>query len=266
MRKKYEIENRKCEMCGCSYKPNGSSQRFCAECSYQRKLMRNREFYKKNHPNMKPKYDGVCCVCGEKFSAFFDGKPYCNKHWLRLYNNGSLEKKKMPITNKYEFMDDAIRIITANGDVIIADLEDYNVISKSSWCLLQGKYPVARINGKTVRMSRLLVGDVPDGMVVDHINGDTLDNRKANLRICTPRQNSLNTADTKNRTLPKGVSKSCSNRYRARIMVNGKEIWLGTFSTVKEAEQARMEAEIEYYKEFSTYVCRKKGNLNVQLN
>lgn len=53
------------------------------------------------------------------------------------------------------------------------------------------RYAQARIDGKTVLLHRL-VADTPDGLVTDHVNHDTLDNRRANLLVCTPSENRMN--------------------------------------------------------------------------
>lgn len=78
-------------------------------------------------------------------------------------------------------------------------------------------------------------GDIPEGMLVDHIDGDTLNNRIENLRLATRTQNNANSKGHGN--YPKGVVK-VGSKYRARITHRGKTISLGTFDTVDEAKQA----------------------------
>ena len=82
--------------------------------------------------------------------------------------------------------------------------------------------------------------------VVDHINGDSLDNRKSNLRIVTQTENMRN---MKPNDPMKGIRihtlKNGQKRYSARITINYKTISLGTFDTLEEAQQARKNAEIE---------------------
>ena len=79
----------------------------------------------------------------------------------------------------------------------------------------------------------------PDGMQIDHINCDRLDNRIANLRLATPQQNRMN--ERPRGDLPKGVSLYRQNGYeywRARIKLGGKQQSLGYYKTVEEAKAA----------------------------
>lgn len=92
-----------------------------------------------------------------------------------------------------------------------------------------------------------------DGMFVDHINGDTLDNRRQNLRICTNQQNCRNRTKIQknNKTGVHGVHKDkrC-NVYIASICVHGRPVVLGRFKNLDDAKQARKSAEILYYGEY----------------
>ena len=80
-----------------------------------------------------------------------------------------------------------------------------------------------------------------DGLEVDHINLDTFDNRRCNIRYCTHQQNQINQPVQKNNT--SGVSGVSwygpRNKYRARIKVSQQEIHLGYYGTFIEAVQAR---------------------------
>jgi len=80
-----------------------------------------------------------------------------------------------------------------------------------------------------------------DGRDIDHINGFTLDNRKANLRFCSRGENIRNSKPRSN-TGYKGVSRTRSGKYAAYYDYNGKHIHIGTFSTVIAAAIARDEA------------------------
>ena len=89
----------------------------------------------------------------------------------------------------------------------------------------------------------------PDGMVVDHINLNPLNNRKSNLRICTKQQNEMNRPTRSHNTSGvTGVSKhKQTNKWRAYIEYNQKYIHLGLFNTKEEAIKARKEAELKYF-------------------
>lgn len=82
--------------------------------------------------------------------------------------------------------------------------------------------------------------------VVDHINGNTLDNRIYNLRGVSHRENSLNRKlSSLNSSGTTGVHLAKNGKYIASITISGKKIWLGAFAEIEDAKTARMNAEIE---------------------
>ena len=89
----------------------------------------------------------------------------------------------------------------------------------------------------------------PKGKYVDHMNHNTLDNRKQNLRITNNADNLRNgEIRVNNKTGVKGVYfDNKRNKYVANIKVNYKGIFLGRFDTLEEATQVRKEAEIKYW-------------------
>lgn len=112
-------------------------------------------------------------------------------------------------------------------------------------------YLVVRFKDMYMHVHRIAAtiayGDIPDGVEVDHINGDGLDNRIENLRLVTRSENMKNMRKrSDNKSGVTGVSKGRRNKWRSRIRVNNTEISLGEFSTVDEAAKARARAEIKY--------------------
>jgi hypothetical protein len=90
-------------------------------------------------------------------------------------------------------------------------------------------------------------GEFPEN--IDHVNGNRSDNRIVNLRNVTSRENSMNKklpVTNKSGRIGVSLSRSKIKPFRARIKVGGKMIWLGQFSTFKEACAARAAAEIEH--------------------
>jgi hypothetical protein len=85
-------------------------------------------------------------------------------------------------------------------------------------------------------------GAIPDGMQVDHINGDSSDNRIANLRLTTPKENTENQHRPRSDNTTSGVKgvtkRSDSNTWRAQIGHNGKRIHIGGFKTIADAQAA----------------------------
>lgn len=95
-------------------------------------------------------------------------------------------------------------------------------------------------DGRTVTLlHRWLLGlEKGDGMIVDHISRDVLDNRRENLRVVTPAESNLNRVVAQ-RDLPTGVYLTRSGTFQARIKRNRKQVTIGTFGTVDEAAAAR---------------------------
>jgi len=115
----------------------------------------------------------------------------------------------------------------------------------------------------TVRLHRLIM-DCPKDLVVDHINGDSLDNRRANLRLATQAQNLHNRkkkANTSSQFI--GASFNKSHRYWcSQIKVNGKSLWLGSFDNEIAAARAYDKAARMYHKEFARLNFPKENSLS----
>jgi hypothetical protein len=141
---------------------------------------------------------------------------------------------------------------------VLIDDEDYDKIKKYHWYVRQSHgifYANAQImvNYKrtTFHIHKIIMNTKS---VVDHINGNGLDNRKCNLRICTIKQNSTNLKKCKrNISGYKGVSaiaEKNSVKYIAQITYNYKNIYLGLFDTAQKAHSAYCEASKKYHGEF----------------
>ncbi len=104
---------------------------------------------------------------------------------------------------------------------------------------------------KKVWIHREVVGAIPEGLVVDHINGIKNDNRRENLRICTPSQNSANQKVRKSNTSGyKGVTKDPYG-WMARITCNGTREFLGIFKDKHDAGEAYNNAALKLHGEFA---------------
>lgn len=148
-----------------------------------------------------------------------------------------------------------------HGKVALVDDEDFEYLNQFKWCVHRhsGKHPYAArhtpwCDGKRkyILMHREIMNP-PINMQVDHKNRDTLDNRRGNLRICTNRENSMNSARYINNACGfKGVilDKSCA-KWRARITIGGKKIHLGMFGDLRKAALAYNNAAIKYFGKFA---------------
>ena len=116
-------------------------------------------------------------------------------------------------------------------------------------------YLVIKILGRYYAAHRLawlsVFGEWPKEEI-DHVNGDRADNRIANLRGATRSQNNRNTRLRKDNKIGlKGMSARPNGRYQARIRIDKKTIWLGTFDTPEEANAVYASAAIHYFGEFA---------------
>ena len=115
-------------------------------------------------------------------------------------------------------------------------------------------YRVVDLYKKTRAQHRLIFlwhhGHFP--VCIDHVNGIRTDNRIENLREATNRQNCMNRAKLANKTLPKGVYKN-GKKVCAIIRVHQKNIWLGTYTSIDDAQQAYKEAATKHFGEFARF-------------
>ena len=153
--------------------------------------------------------------------------------------------------------------ILKDGSSIILDEDDYNALSEFKisapykrqggkryavihlWNEAQGRY-------RLHRLQRLLM-NCPRGKDVDHINRDTLDYRRLNLRVCTSQQNAMNKGKYRNnRSGLKGVywyESRCE--WRSYIKVPGRTIALGRFDDPLSAARAYDAAALKLHGEFA---------------
>lgn len=101
-------------------------------------------------------------------------------------------------------------------------------------------------------LERVLGRPLVRGESVDHIDGDGLNNRRANLRVATQSQNAANARRRVNSDAPyPGVRQRRHDRWSARIRVRGRELYLGTYATLAEAVAVRQRAAIAYFGEYA---------------
>lgn len=149
------------------------------------------------------------------------------------------------------------RIDLGSGRVALVDAADAPLLAGRRWALRNptkpaySSYVVGTVDGVTVLLHRVLM-DYPE-QKVDHINGDGLDNRRANLRLATNSQNGANRPRTsgRGRSQYRGVS-ARGGKWTAQIRVDGRIRNLGTFTTEREAAEAYDVAAIAAWGEFAT--------------
>lgn len=137
------------------------------------------------------------------------------------------------------------KIKLPSGDIAKVSKSDMDSVSGYKWYVRT--YPNSKYvrssevdsSKKTVLMHHVILGKPPKGYVVDHINGNGLDNRRENLRFVTRSQNAMNARGKINSKTAKGVS-YCNKhkKYRARITKDYKTHFIGYFETENQAVAA----------------------------
>jgi hypothetical protein len=158
-------------------------------------------------------------------------------------------------------IDGDVAYLTLTQDkVTVVDVADLWLVGDSNWSanekpggIWYARRSIWHPASATTRnefLHRALVR-VPPGYVIDHIDGDGLNNRRSNLRVCTHTQNLQN---SRSRANPFGKGVFLGNRrgtYKAVITVNGRIIQLGHFPTIPEAKAAYDAAALEHFGEFA---------------
>lgn len=138
----------------------------------------------------------------------------------------------------------------------LVDDDDYPIVSKYNWCLNRKGYVVGKANEEYIRLHRFIAKthhwDVGEN-IIDHINRDKRDNRKSNLRVCTPQQNCFNRIQRYNGATSryKGVSKRGNGHWRMMIYIDGKPYYNETYRTEIEAAVAYNRAAIKVHGEYA---------------
>lgn len=142
----------------------------------------------------------------------------------------------------------------SNGSVCQVDAADVAVLSAQRWHLSKRKdgrvYVVGHVHSgyKLTYLHRFLL-NAPAGVFVDHINGDALDNRRSNLRLCTATQNAINSR-RKSPSGFRGVFKRGAS-WTASIMVDGAARYLGCYPTAEEGARVYDGAAARLHGEFA---------------
>jgi hypothetical protein len=126
----------------------------------------------------------------------------------------------------------------------VVDAEDAESVSSFAWFRhRQTGYPTCRrSNGLMLTLHAWLIGSPPKGLVVDHANGNKLDNRRSNLRLLTVAQNGLNrhraNRNNKSSSTPGVCWSKAEAKWRVQIRRNGKDHFGGYYSDQVQAIEA----------------------------
>jgi hypothetical protein len=151
-----------------------------------------------------------------------------------------------------------IRITDRKGNnykILVSDC-DYQYVSQFSWSIKKAHstiYAKTRINHNKWGVMHRMIMKAKHGEQIDHRNHNGLDNRRRNLRSCCNTKNHMNgQMHRDNQSGYKGVSfDKRRGTYRARLKHNGREVWLGSFTTATDAAIAYNKSAKKYFGEFA---------------
>jgi len=179
-------------------------------------------------------------------------KGYCKRHYTQINRHGKILERTRYDPNEIIDCGGYYEICLYSGlgeQKEIArtkiDKEDLEKVKGYKWSLNNDNYVLTRINKKTLLFLHHLILGRKRGFDVDHINHDTLNNRKQNLRFATRSQNNINSK-------AKGYFwDKKSKKWHVKTKVNKKEIDLGYFIDEQDAKRVAVEARQKYHKEFT---------------
>ncbi len=127
-----------------------------------------------------------------------------------------------------------------NGRYTLVSDCDYDFLSKYKWMIAKDHnnptllYVVRSVGDSKIFMHRVILGD-KNGYVGDHINRNTLDNRRSNLRHAIPKESNINRSRDLNSF--RYATKLKSGKWQSQVNIGGNTIYLGTSDTLEDANK-----------------------------
>lgn len=199
-----------------------------------------------------------CLVCGSTTKVCNTEMGFlCGRHYNQFKRHSKISERTSYDSNEIKIKDDyaVITLYDKNSNPkaeTLVDISDIDIIKGFKWSIDNNNYVK---NSKQIYLHRLLMN--ASELCVDHINGNTLDNRRSNLRICT------NADNLKHRvSLPKNNTSGIlgvrfrkdRNKWYAEIQSNKQKINLGSYTSREDAIKARLEAEIKYFGNYKSEI------------
>ena len=182
----------------------------------------------------------------------------CSKHGQQFKKHGKVFDRTVFDRNEYIFEKRVCKIIITDRNMNykcteIIDRSNYSKVKNYKWNTNKNNTVTSGAGKDQKTLYHLIMGKPEKGYDIDHRNGDTLDNRKTNLRLCTHEENTCNSLmRSLNTSGFKGVSfRKDKNCYRGYIQHKGKLFHLGSYKTAKEAALVYDEAAIKYFGDFA---------------
>ena len=168
-----------------------------------------------------------------------------------------LRKPRKFYRNEYVIYDKHAEIVIRDKDYnqicrVKIDKEDIENLKDIRWYKGSNGYITGHIAERKNITLHKFITKTGSRELIDHINGDKLDNRKENLRNATHQENNWNKGCPKNnKSGHRGIRILKSERFSAYISVDKKQITLGTYDTFEEAKNVRLKAEEKYFKKYA---------------
>lgn len=183
-----------------------------------------------------------CSFCAKAFVAYRKTQTFCSNRCRQDEKSHARRGYAQPPT-----VAGAVWLELGDGAFTLVDAADAAVLSKHLW-YIHGGYATTKLERASIKLHKFLC---PDFVETDHKNRNKLDNRKANLREATKKQNAQNrNVFSTSKSGLKGVRLE-HGKWAARIRVDGKRRYLGSFSTAAEAAAAYDKAAVECFGEYA---------------
>ncbi len=169
---------------------------------------------------------------------------------LKIKSGSGIYKRNIRLNEYIDSGDYYSMVVKSHNKIYTAkiDKEDYKKVATGKWSWSYG-YLVRYINNEIALIHHIIQGK-KKGYFTDHINGDRLDNRKANLRFVTMQQNNCNRSKMRGVYISNYYKNKKEKKWVAHIIYKEKFHYLGIYSSEEEALKVRKEAEIKYFGEF----------------
>lgn len=203
-------------------------------------------YFKKGGTKTKRHWYKCLCDCGNECIVEHGNLKSNHVKSCGCLKNNIVKRK----SNVYYVLNNITYVkFSDKNEYFIIDTEDIDMVNKYYWYKNDSGYIIS--GNQKVRLARLIMS-CPKDKIVDHINGNPLDNRKYNLRVATKRENAFNKSMRNDNTSGYiGVHYSSQrNKWIAQIQIDGKNKYLGIFESIEDAIKARQDAEIKYFGEF----------------
>lgn len=208
-------------------------------------------YYYKSGIDIQPR--NLRKVDSKLYNAIYNKKNFSSWEEAFKFSGILLEVVKHPggidgKLNTYRIENDCkiFEVVKRNGD-IEEITTDVDFTPKTAITTDKDGYALMIHKGKAVRLHRYLLGVTDPKIQVDHISGNVKDNRKCNLRICTPAQNNGNRRH-------KGVTyRKNKGKWEAYIRIKGISKYLGLYEREEDAIKAYQTEHAKVHKEFSPY-------------